>query len=402
MSTFQFRFQTVGTDGAAHAAAQEELTVTTIVNFDADPAGGAFLLAAVAPFSDKELVRATLGPIPTVDENPVRATALVRGPAVSPTWYLEFPIAPIQGFYANGTQQPLQDDYRLSATGPRIPCPVLVLDGAALAVFADGIEGVDVPATLVYRPRFSGTRATLTDTASDPFAAAGTPDYYSWMQGTAFYDDAAGSELELLERLERQIAQGGAEVNLGPAGGADVIVRQCAFAAMDRRGLAWIAPGDVGVSPGQIPPNYASNTAAVFRYHPAAFWTPGKGGELRSIGRVHTNARSIDDAQGAPIILEISARIDASRWLFVIDGTPVTGVIHHPSGSDYRRPRDIWNNVIVPGIRNSQVGGGLALYNDAGLTDTRAKINDLARLSFAHFLEPASTEGTGYVIVLQA
>src|SRR5690606_32135365 len=102
-----------------------------------------------------------------------------------------------------------------------------------------------------------------------------------------------------------------------------------------------------------------------------------------------------------PIILEISARIDASRWLFVIDGTPVTGVIHHPSGSDYRRPRAIWNNVIVPGIRNSQVGGGLALYNDAGLTDTRAQSNDLARLSFAHFLEPA-TEGTGYVIVLQA
>lgn len=379
MSTFMSRIQTAGTDTARHNANQEELTVSQIVNFDADPGGGAFLVAVPSFLNDKELVRVTLGPIPAADTgNPVRATATIRGTGIPPVWYLEFLAA--QDFYDN-LQPPLQDQLNIATPGPIAPTPTIVLDGPALAAFAAGISGRDVPATLVYRPRFSE--------ALDQVNPGGSPDFWSWAQGTTLRDDAIATVETHLRDLEAEIFGGRSIVELGTTAAGPVTLRSCGYAALDRRGVVWIQPGDTGNGAGQIPPLAASNTAASLRLHPAAFWTAAKCGNHRTIGQVAERQRPIDDLAGAPLVLLIFDPVRASRWLFVHDNTPITGLVIHPAGSDIRRPRDIWNQIIVPAIASSEVGGGLMLYDgDPQSPVPRIELGDLARLTFAHFLQP--------------
>jgi hypothetical protein len=131
----------------------------------------------------------------------------------------------------------------------------------------------------------------------------------------------------------------------------------------------YVLAGDVGNSDWQIPaPDPAGNTSAKFRNHPSVFIRAQS-----AIRGLHHPARYPYDVapitSAPPDISGVQLRtVDRapthSRWLLRVDSELLDVVIAHPAGSDIRRPRDIWNQVIVPTI--GQAGGQsrpLALYD---------------------------------------
>lgn len=410
MAQYAMRFQAVSEGEARCSVAENDLAFSTAVVFGADPAGSVDLVAPVpqalfgSAFCDKELVRVELtlfedGPV----GNPVRLTTWSR----SNYWFLEV-AAGAQDMFSNGAPT-LRAEHALSATGPYANTPTIWLGADALAEFVDSPTAC--VAYIVLRPRYQ-TYGPLAESYT-AIPTAGNAWMVSWLQGTAWLDSLVydpANPVTFLRDLERRFAQSAGQVTVG-SGASAVTVNQCAFAATDRRRMAWIAPGDVGTGPGQIPPDMASNTADRMAYHPAAFWTGGRGTLQRSIGLVAPRSAAIDASFGAPVFCVVDGEVTCSRWLFVVDNTPITGIVLHPLGSTLRRPRDIWNQVIVPAINHSGIGGGLVLYRDSptGLGPVFGRelfpqtvLGDLRRMTYAHFLEPlGTTYADSYSVLFQ-
>lgn len=380
MAQYQLRFQTCGNAlGSAQQGPHESLTLATTLTFAADPEGGASLVAPVVGLDDIHIEEVWLALAGGTPEN-------ARTYATQVEWFLEDPLG-AQAWFAN-SEPTTRDLSGFAAGGPFGPTPQVVLGGAALASFA--VAPTTVNAMIRYSSRYS-TRE-----------GGGANQAYSWMQAVAFLDDNAGESLAdpttFLRRLEHALAaEAGSSQVLGVAStGETVSLRSCGFSGLDRRGSAWISTGDVGANPEQIPPDWTSNTAARFAFHPSAFW-PTLGGVQRRIELMEptdTNTAAIDTQAGAPVILVVDGDVVASRWLFVIRGQAITTVILHPTELGVlRRPRDVWNQVIVPGMRSSAVGQGLVMYQDQINAPDRTFhpvgiLGDLAELSYAHFLEP--------------
>jgi hypothetical protein len=114
----------------------------------------------------------------------------------------------------------------------------------------------------------------------------------------------------------------------------------------------WIDPSDYGTS---IPTDVQNNTANNFRNHPSVFIRRAGGAFTRAVTRRWRDERRIDIAAtgSQPIgIAQQSNALVRSKWLVCIDGVASVVYIPHPGGADIRRPKDIWNQVIVPLIHN--------------------------------------------------
>lgn len=165
-----------------------------------------------------------------------------------------------------------------------------------------------------------------------------------------------------------------------------VEIRDCAYASISPEGMVWILAADYGGN--GIPVAVGSNTAAKFREHPSVFVRNVGGAAVRAVTRRWRDTYSIvaEATGGQPIgILQQGNQLTQSKWLVVVDGVPSVVYLPHPEGSDYRRPRDIWNNVIVPLIQGSgsnvsRIQTFDAFGNPVG-TETRWQY-----LSYARFL----------------
>lgn len=143
----------------------------------------------------------------------------------------------------------------------------------------------------------------------------------------------------------------------------------CSAAGIAPDGTIWIDPADIGNGADQIPASVGNNTAAAFRAHPSCFIPSGASRYIRAVDRMAIDREAINATTvGQPFrIRTVDNAPQASRWLVAIDGAETVLRLAHPSGSDYRRPRDIWNNVIVPLIQGAQIGSTLGFSNASAL-----------------------------------
>lgn len=171
-------------------------------------------------------------------------------------------------------------------------------------------------------------------------------------------DDTVASGAVRLAELVRAFQTGTNTVELGVDGGGNAVtVNHCAFAGIAPEGHVMIRPEDLGAGVDQIPANMTDNEVSRFRFHPSVFIPPGRNKYVRSISRQAVDALEVDGndiSSGGPLeITNVDSTITASNWLVVIDGAPTVVRLEHGAG-DFRRPRDIWNNVWVPILNGSQ------------------------------------------------
>jgi hypothetical protein len=157
----------------------------------------------------------------------------------------------------------------------------------------------------------------------------------------------------------------------------------------------FVLAGDVGNSDWQIPaPDPAGNTVDKFRNHPSVFLRAQP-----SIRGFHHPARYPYDVgvitAPPPSISGVQLRtVDRapthSRWLLRIDSELLDVIIAHPAGSNYRRPRDIWNNVIAPLLGTAGgIPGTLPLY-DAEINGAVRTFNQVGTLRGTHYIQGAT------------
>lgn len=156
-----------------------------------------------------------------------------------------------------------------------------------------------------------------------------------------------------LSALLRLIHDSGASYVCGlNASGQPITISNCGFSAVSPSGQLWIRPEDRGPGSDQIPTDADQNTASRFRCHPSVFFPSGKTAYVRALSRAWADSFALDDgitSEGPPMeIVRVDSAPTASTWLVSIDGQPQIVSLAHPAGSDYRRPRDIYNNVWNP------------------------------------------------------
>ena len=174
-----------------------------------------------------------------------------------------------------------------------------------------------------------------------------------------------------LRTLLNVFNQSAASYQVGIAGNGDAITANyCGFAACAPEGAVFIRPEDVGVGPDQIPANGADNVASKFRAHPSVFYPAGKSGYVRSLFRQAVDVIGLAQGPvGGPLeITQVDAAPTTSNWLVIVDGQSQIIQLNHPAGSDYRRPRDIWNNVWVPIITGDKSAAGAVTFGGANST----------------------------------
>lgn len=137
-------------------------------------------------------------------------------------------------------------------------------------------------------------------------------------------------------------------------------------------GTIWIDPADIGSGPDQIPAGVEDNTAEAFMAHPSVFIPAGASRYIRSVERMAIDTSPIDITfLGQPLrIKSVSDAPVVSVWLVAIDGAETIVTLRHPTNSNYRRPKDIWNNVIVPLINGSQIGSTLGFADADALASS--------------------------------
>ena len=118
-------------------------------------------------------------------------------------------------------------------------------------------------------------------------------------------------------------------------------------------------------------------------------------GQVRAIysqQREDTPLPVLPGATPSVIALVIDRAPTFSAWVIGVDGHKVFCGIEHPAGSDYRRPRDIWENVWLPLIAgaNSTAAAidNIEWFGGSGPTATiykRGLLTRLAYLDYARF-----------------
>lgn len=196
--------------------------------------------------------------------------------------------------------------------------------------------------------------------------------YQGWYHVMDFEDfppDTLASGSNFMQTLLNRLANGNNQLyQVGAtAGNVPIYVQGVSYAGIAPEGAVFIRPEDIGANPDQIPAAIVDNTAANFRAHPSVFLR--RTNYWSGITRQNVDPDPVDVGNGQPFwIYSVTQAPDYSDWLIVLDGMPQLVRLTHPSGSDFRRPRDIWNNVWVPIINGSSAPSVATLFQ--GYPDT--------------------------------
>lgn len=205
--------------------------------------------------------------------------------------------------------------------------------------------------------------------------------------------NTGGSGHERLNELLNLFEVSSARFQIGvDTNGAAVFVEQAGFAALDPSAVIYIRPEDIGPNALQIPADMTDNSAAAFRAHPSVFYPSGKSQYVRAITRQGIDSEDVAAATTQPIkIISVTAAPTSSLWLVTIDGAPMIVRVSHPTGSDLRRPRDIWESAILPIINQGGANQGAETYTQIGngLGDAV-----LSRLTYADYWRCLPLPGT--------
>jgi hypothetical protein len=211
------------------------------------------------------------------------------------------------------------------------------------------------------------------------------PGGADWPQATSalvgsFSNDAlddnplTGSLLGLFARTERQLNGQAGTTNIQRIGapGGFIQLNQCTFAYADPWGRCVLTAADLGVQPGQVPVDRTTWNSQQFFNQPQVFVRLG-GGRIRAVtsarrwfdrtafGVVGPTTPITDPVLVAMNLFTVARAPTYSTWWVVIDGAAQEITFQHPPGSNYQRPADIWQNVIVPFMLAMSAGGGPGL-----------------------------------------
>ena len=237
----------------------------------------------------------------------------------------------------------------------------------------------------ILEPAWSGPGADLIP-ASDVLAAGGI-NHMS--MGVMAPDSTGDSSKEqpaaMLEAFLKMNANGG-QYTINVQGGSPIVIEQACYAAPSASGFFFVSSSDVGNQPGQVAPQTALWSAAMMAPHPRVF--------IRSPSHTRGVASQYDAGQDANAIgggfpgvnvWVVNSAPEYSVWVLIIDGAAHTVIFPHPAGSDIRRPRDAWAQVVVPELQRA-VGQSNAfeLKRDAG-AGTLVSRGWLSRLNFTQY-----------------
>ncbi len=163
-------------------------------------------------------------------------------------------------------------------------------------------------------------------------------------------DNLVEGSTRLAELLDTMVNAGNTYLLGMNSMGVQHIAQNCAFAGLAPEGAVYLRPEDFGVDgPDAIPLNRNQNQPMQFRAHPTVFYPAGKSQFIRSLVRQHVDNLPLDSPTSQPFAIQvINTAPVTSRWLVGCDGTYQIVHLPHPAGSDFRRPRDIWNHVWQP------------------------------------------------------
>lgn len=209
--------------------------------------------------------------------------------------------------------------------------------------------------------------------------------------------DTPGDGTVRARALLRAIKEGVNTYTLGvDSSGVTVRCDKCSFAAISPEGVVYIEPTDTGANIEQIPPDPADNSSARYRFHPSVFIPAGMGQYIRGLGRQFSDGTAITaGATQALGIVLVDSEVTASNWLVVVDGQAQLLRVTHPAATDYRRPRDIWNNVWVPIIAGSQ--NILSATSFAEILGTPSQGYVSNRFQYASYFRCLGLPGTYYL-----
>lgn len=211
--------------------------------------------------------------------------------------------------------------------------------------------------------------------------------------------DTADDGTAVVTQLAQSLAYPSTPYVIGPNSVGQVQAEACNFAAVGPNCAVYIDASDFGGNgPDIIPAAVTGNLASIYRYHPSVF--------IRNTSHVRSTARRYRDGQaltaqqlGTPIRIDILGENPprSSTWLLVFDGVPQVVTFLHPLGSLYKRPRDIWNQLLVPMILGPQSVSQapiletpfvLGILNTGGPAILQLS---MATLEYARYLGPTGT-----------
>jgi hypothetical protein len=222
---------------------------------------------------------------------------------------------------------------------------------------------------------FAGVDYIPNDTEPDPAVGPPAGGINHMSIGVMATDATGDTDKEqpaaMLEAFKRMGAGGGA-TRIAVPGGADVVLTQCAYAGPPAAGVFLIAPSDIGMGPGQVPPSPVAWTEPVLRPHPSVFVRDASHcrGVVSQLGG-DTDAAQMNSAFPGVQVFEVLDAPTYSVWTLLIDGAAQAVIFPHLDANgakiDVRRPRDIWNRIVVPELqRRIAQGEPLPLYKTAG------------------------------------
>lgn len=195
--------------------------------------------------------------------------------------------------------------------------------------------------------------------------------------------------------LLQTLQSSGSRYQIGVDASANpVYVQGCGFAGLAPEGAIYLRPEDYGGSdPGQVPSSVLNNTAAILRYHPSVFFRAGRANYVRSLTRGFIDGTAINAgaSNNAIGMLVVDNPITESNWLVIVDGQPQIVALQHPAGSDYRRPRDIYQNVWLPIINGNATAGSATAFGSPKATNGGAVGN---RWAYADYFRCLPLPGT--------
>lgn len=327
-----------------------------------DPQDPAALIALLWPIFGAHVDRAQVvaSPLGTVQEQ--------DGDATETTWLTATSTGTAR--LDNGGSLALQD-FIVASWGTRYPLPIVRLKGLALAAHGVGITAVDVWAW---------------------YCPTDAPSTWGSVRFATLVDDAAVPLPSLAPEISRisLTLQLATFVQVGTVAGVPLYAGEARMVAFSTTGLIWIRPGDVGNATWQIPATAANNGASHYVFFPSVFVRRAE--YFRDLTATSPpDPDPVNTLAGALPLLQVDRAPSYSRWLVQVDGQVRTVIVAHPTGSDLRKPLEIWNSVWVAAIRT----GSIATYDfvDAGPTRTFFQTGEIVTsaivaLDAAEFLEP--------------
>ena len=187
-----------------------------------------------------------------------------------------------------------------------------------------------------------------------------------------FFDDTTDGTLPDVEPLLRRVYDTLRSRGMGrtvlarnaanPAQSIEVTQAAGAFT----QGNPIVLASDIGISFGQIPADSDTWVASQFAPHPRAFIRASdRILSVRNIGGTRELDQQPELADDVTLVPLVATRQPShSLWRLNIDGTSQEVLLAHVDSSgnaiDVRRPRDIWQQVVVPAIAN---GDALTIYD---------------------------------------